>query len=75
MLLCEHAFIRSYNTRGRTLSYQRAIVKRFQENCLPFLSSGKMIMPVATCFPIDEVGKAHTYMQENKNIGKVVLML
>ncbi len=69
----KRATLKSYNTRGRTLDYQREIVKRFQEQCLPSLAHGTFSMPIDRCFDLTEVADAHRYMAANKNIGKIIL--
>lgn len=65
--------LRTYNTRGRTPEYQHEIVQRFQNHSLPLLSEGIMKMPIDITFPLEEVAKAHAYMEADKNIGKVIL--
>ena len=34
-----------------------------------------MKVPVDTVFPLEDAGKAHAMMRENKNIGKIIISL
>ncbi len=49
----------------------------FLENCLDLIlekvESGKFNPVIAKEFPFEYVGEAHTYIEERKNIGKVIL--
>ena len=59
--------------RSRTLADKIDITRRFQENWLPLLSAGK-IKPIIDCsFPLEQANKAHQYMEDNKNFGKIIL--
>ena len=59
--------------RSRTLADKIDITRRFQGNWLPLLSAGK-IKPIIDCsFPLEQANKAHQYMEDNKNFGKIIL--
>ena len=65
--------------RSRSLEYKSELAKAFYEDetvGYPALSSGR-IQPLDveyTC-PLEDVMKAHTVMQKNRNVGKIVLMV
>ena len=59
--------------RTRTLADKIDITRRFQANWLPLLTAGK-IKPIIDCrFPLERAAKAHQYMEDNKNFGKIIL--
>lgn len=61
--------------RARSLEDKRAITARFVERWLPLLINGS-IRPVIDCsFPLEQVVEAHTYMEQNRNFGKIILTL
>lgn len=59
--------------RGRPLSEKVEIVRQFRERFWPLLVKGELSPIIDTTFPIQEAGRAHEYVKENRNIGKVIL--
>lgn len=59
--------------RGRPLPEKLEIVRKFRERFWPLLVSGELSPIIDTTFPIEETGRAHQYVKENRNIGKVIL--
>jgi putative PIG3 family NAD(P)H quinone oxidoreductase len=59
--------------RGRPLPEKLEIVRRFRERFWPLLVRGDLSPIIDTTFPIQEAGRAHAYVKENRNIGKVIL--
>lgn len=63
---------------GSTLRPQSADTKAAIANNLktfiwPFIESGKIKPLIAQCFPLEQANDAHTLMESNKHIGKIVL--
>ncbi|PRY16260.1 putative PIG3 family NAD(P)H quinone oxidoreductase [Pontibacter ummariensis] len=59
--------------RSRTLGYQIELTEEMRAFAMPLFESG-IIMPVIdTVFDWKQVAEAHRYMEENQNIGKIVL--
>ena len=69
------AQMKGHNTRGRDLSEQRLISQHFRERWLSALNENKIKPIVDKIFPIEQVALAHQRMENNLNIGKIVLEL
>lgn len=61
--------------RSRSIEEKTAATRAFTDEVIPLLESGDVRPVVDTVFPLDEVSKAHEYMESNKNFGKIVLSL
>lgn len=60
--------------RSQSLESKIAITERFRERWLPLLERGVLRPVIDTAFPLAEAAAAHRYMEENRNIGKIVLV-
>ncbi|MGY0394254.1 NAD(P)H-quinone oxidoreductase [Fusobacterium sp. SYSU M8A802] len=57
----------------RTVEYKTLLSQEFSQKVLPLIEK-KIITPIIDrVFSIDEIKLAHTYMEENKNMGKIVI--
>jgi len=61
--------------RMQSIPEKRLIVKRFQETLLPLFMNGKLRPIIDSIYPFNEVQTAHNHMENNANIGKIVLDL
>jgi putative PIG3 family NAD(P)H quinone oxidoreductase len=61
--------------RNRDLSYKIKLTQEFREFALHRLSKNQLSAVVDRVFPWEKVSDAHTYMEENINMGKIVLTL
>lgn len=59
--------------RSRNLEEKTKLVTSFRDECLPLFEQGRLRPVIDSLFPIEEVAKAHEYMEQNKNFGKIVL--
>jgi tumor protein p53-inducible protein 3 len=59
--------------RVRPLEEKISITKRFHDRYWPALHTGTLRPVIDTMFSITEAQEAHRYVQNNKNIGKVIL--
>jgi putative PIG3 family NAD(P)H quinone oxidoreductase len=59
--------------RARPLAQKIAITRKFQERFWPLLQAGELKPVIDRIFPIAEAQAAHSYVRENRNIGKVIL--
>ncbi len=59
--------------RSRTNEYKIRLSKEFFSFALPLFQEGKLRPVIDRVFPITDVRAAHQYMEENKNIGKIIL--
>jgi putative PIG3 family NAD(P)H quinone oxidoreductase len=61
--------------RSQPLENKIAITQRFRERWLPPLESGTIRPIIDTTFPLAEGAVAHRYMEENRNTGKIILVV
>src|SRR5690606_17819113 len=59
----------------RSDQYKADLSKEFAEITLPHFERGSIKPIIDIVFPLEEVAKAHDYMEENRNIGKIVLQV
>lgn len=59
--------------RSRSLSDKIAITQAFIRESLPLFESGALRPLVDRTFPLKDAARAHEYMEQNKNFGKIVL--
>lgn len=59
--------------RSRSPEDKERLTQEFTDFALPRFKAGKMHPVVDSVFDWKEVGKAHTYMESNANIGKIIL--
>lgn len=57
----------------RSDEYKADLTKEFAEVVMPHLERGNIKPIIDTVFPIGEVATAHNHMEENRNIGKIIL--
>ena len=61
--------------RSQPLENKIAITQRFRERWLPLLESGAIRPIIDSAFPLAEAAAAHRYMEENRNVGKIMLVV
>lgn len=61
--------------RARPLTEKIAVTQRFRQNWLPLLASGRIKPIVDKTFPLAQAAEAHRHMEENKNFGKIILLV
>jgi len=49
------------------------VTHRFATSVLPLLASGKVKPVIEQVYAMEEVGKAHAAMGENRNFGKLIV--
>ncbi len=59
--------------RPRPLEEKIALSQKFQKLLLPLFDKNRLKPVVDRVFPLEKVARAHTYLEENRNFGKVVL--
>jgi len=61
--------------RARDLAYKARLTGEFVKNILPGFEEGKFEAIIDSVFPWRQVKKAHRRMEQNQNIGKIVLQV
>ncbi|RXZ42611.1 NAD(P)H-quinone oxidoreductase [Crenobacter cavernae] len=59
--------------RGRPLGVKASLAEALHGTVLPALGEGRLRLTLDRVFPVSEVRAAHLYLEENRNLGKVVL--
>lgn len=59
----------------RSDEYKALLTKEFADKVKPYLEQKTVIPVIDTTFPLEEVGKAHLHMEENRNVGKIILQI
>ncbi|MDC3415266.1 NAD(P)H-quinone oxidoreductase [Aquibacillus sp. 3ASR75-11] len=59
----------------RTDDYKALLTNEFAEATLPLFKAGKLKPIVDQVFDLKNVGEAHLHMENNKNIGKILLKI
>ena len=59
--------------RARSRAEKGVIVGRFQREILPAFASGDLRVPLDSVVPVDRAAEAFQRMQENRNVGKIVI--
>ena len=60
--------------KSRTDDYKANLIDEMYTFCRPRFQSKELFPIVDRTYPLSDVAKAHTYIESNQNIGKVVLM-
>lgn len=74
-IMRKRATIIGTTLRARDLNYKIILTQEFINNIMPLIKDNKIRPIIDTVFPFEDVTKAHKYMEENKNIGKIILSL
>ncbi|MBI2611741.1 NAD(P)H-quinone oxidoreductase [Candidatus Gottesmanbacteria bacterium] len=74
-LLPRRIKILTANMRTRPLSEKIAATNVFKNKILPFIASEKIKPVIDRVFKLEELPKAHQYMEENKNFGKIIIKI
>jgi NADPH:quinone reductase-like Zn-dependent oxidoreductase len=74
-LLAKRITLTGTTLRSRPREYKTRLNREFASFALPLLEQGTLRPVIDRVFPWEEVREAHRYMEQNKNIGKVVMRL
>jgi putative PIG3 family NAD(P)H quinone oxidoreductase len=61
--------------RSRPLDEKIALTRSFAARIMPLVAAGKLSAHVEHFFPLAAISDAHRYMEEDRNVGKIVLAL
>ncbi|WP_050614954.1 NAD(P)H-quinone oxidoreductase [Bacillus testis] len=59
----------------RSDEYKRDLTDEFVQRAMPLFLQGKVKPIVDTVFSLEDIQKAHEYMEANKNIGKIIVRI
>ncbi|WEG14348.1 NAD(P)H-quinone oxidoreductase [Pullulanibacillus sp. KACC 23026] len=72
-LMMKRLSVTGTTLRARRLSYKEALTRDFQEDMLPKFSSSALKPIIDRVFDWKDVQSAHKVMEDNQNIGKLIL--
>ncbi len=73
LVLRKRLTITGSTLRPRSLEFKTAIAKALKEKVWPLISSGAIKPVIHSTFAAGDAAKAHTLMESNQHIGKIVL--
>ncbi len=60
--------------RSRSYEYKTELINNFKKDIMPGLIDGHKFTPIVdSVYPAENVQEAHKKMEENKNIGKIII--
>ena len=74
-LLTKRVTVKGTLLTPRSDAYKAKLTQEFVKVVMPYLASGSIRPIIDTTFSLEEVAKAHRYMESNKNSGKIILTL
>lgn len=75
LLIYKRQTILGNNLTRRTLESQREVCQRFLRDWFPVLKEGKVKPIIDSVYPLEEAAKAQQRMEDNLNIGKIILQI
>jgi NADPH:quinone reductase-like Zn-dependent oxidoreductase len=75
LVMARRIQIRGCTMRTRTLEEKLAVTRRFATQVLPLLGQGKVRPIIEQVYPLHEIAEAHRVMGENKNFGKLIVVV
>lgn len=74
-LLQKRVQLQASTLRNRGLAYQSQLVADFSQFALPKFASGQLFPVIDQIYSWDQAEAAHAYMQNNQNLGKLILQV
>ena len=74
LVLRKRLVITGSTLRPRPVSFKTAIAKSLRQNVWPWLEAGRVKPVIYQVFPAAQAAAAHTLMETNQHIGKLVLV-
>lgn len=59
----------------RSDEYKAALVTELNQNVVPLIADGRIKPVIDSVMTFDQIPDAHRYMEENKNLGKIIVSL
>ncbi len=59
--------------RARPIEEKIVLTRRFAAEMLPLFDSGALVPVIDSRYPLERISEAHTYMETNANIGKILV--
>ncbi len=75
LLLSKRILLKGTALRSRSLAEKIQVTNAFSKHLLPLFQKDILKPTIDKVFPLNKIGDAHTYMEGNKNFGKVILSI
>jgi putative PIG3 family NAD(P)H quinone oxidoreductase len=75
LVMAKRILIRGTTMRTRTLEEKLSVTRRFATQVLPLLANGKVKPIIEQTYLMSEIAEAHRVMGENKNFGKLIVVI
>ena len=75
LLMARRGTIRSSTLRSRPLEEKGMVARMVEAAVLPHLAAGRVRVPVAATFPLDEAAAAYERFRAGGKLGKIVLLM
>ena len=72
-VLMKSLTLKGTRLRARSREAKAQLTRQFRDRIWPLMVAGKITPVVDRVFPITAAGRAHQYVKDNRNIGKVIL--
>jgi NADPH:quinone reductase len=73
-LMARRARVHGSTLRARPLEEKATAAHRVEAHVLPLLAEGRIAVPVAATFPLEDVGEAYSRFEAGGKLGKIVLV-
>jgi NADPH:quinone reductase len=74
MVMARRATLRGSTLRNRTLEEKATAARRVEKQVLPLFEQGKLTVPVAATYQLDQVEDAYARFEAGGKLGKIVLL-
>jgi NADPH2:quinone reductase len=74
-LMTKRATLRASTLRARPLEEKAAATRAVERHVLPLFADGKLRVPIAETFPLEQAAEAYDRFAEGGKIGKIVLTM
>jgi NADPH2:quinone reductase len=72
-LMSSRGSISASTLRGRPLEEKALLARQIERHVLPLLTAGRLRVPVAATYPLEETASAYQHFADDGKIGKIVL--
>uniref|UniRef100_A0A2C9JKB5 Enoyl reductase (ER) domain-containing protein n=1 Tax=Biomphalaria glabrata TaxID=6526 RepID=A0A2C9JKB5_BIOGL len=59
--------------RSRSVNYKENLIQEFMQKAIPLFQNGTFKPVIEQVFPLSDIAKAHSMIESNQNLGKIIL--
>ncbi|ETX12868.1 NADPH quinone oxidoreductase [Roseivivax halodurans JCM 10272] len=72
-LLMKRVTLTGSTLRARPVAMKAKLARALEDQVVPLLAEGRVLPPIDSVFPLEEVARAHARMDSSEHVGKIVL--